>query len=99
MRTASPRATAGDRPTPRQLPTAGLQRPVELSVAYRQEHPLCEYCERAGKLTPSECVDHRIACDSSDENFWLESNFAAACWSCHSKKTNLVDRGFGRRRG
>ena len=64
-------------------------------------HPLCIDCEAAGRLMVATDVDHIIPHRGDYELFWDESNWAARCHACHSRKTCREDGGFGhgRRRG
>lgn len=69
------------------------------SKQYRVDHPLCIMCEKEGKLTVAECVDHIEPVNGPDDpKFWLESNHQSLCHSCHSEKTAKEDAGFGNSR-
>ncbi|OPY83438.1 MAG: HNH endonuclease [Syntrophus sp. PtaU1.Bin005] len=67
--------------------------PFYLSVAWRRfrtwylgQHPLCEECERRGRMTPAAMVDHIK--EIKDGGARLdESNVMAMCWKCHGIKT------------
>ncbi|MET3132875.1 5-methylcytosine-specific restriction protein A [Oxalobacteraceae bacterium GrIS 1.11] len=64
---------------------------------YLRKHPLCLYCERAGRITAAAVVDHiiahrlREAIDSGDEVrieaaralFWDSDNWQSLCGHCH----------------
>lgn len=63
----------------------------KVSQAYRASHPVCEECEKLGKVTPS-VVTHHIKAVSEGGEWFDESNLQALCASCHSKKP-----GHGRR--
>ena len=52
---------------------------------YIKAHPLCEECQRQGKLTPAEEVHHILPLASGGTND--EGNLIALCKSCHSKIT------------
>lgn len=57
------------------------------------ENPLCEECERNGKVTSASVVDHivpRIQ-DSSLEYEW--SNLQSLCHPCHNSKSSTEGRG------
>ena len=49
---------------------------------YIAKHPLCEQCEEAGQLTPSQEVHHIIPL--SEGGTHEESNLKALCTPCHS---------------
>lgn len=52
---------------------------------YISEHPLCERCEKHGKLIPAKEVHHIIPLSEGGTND--ESNLMALCTSCHSEIT------------
>lgn len=56
-------------------------------------HPICQspHCH-----SRSVCVDHRLALAKGGTND--QDNLRALCHSCHSKKTNAVDGGLGRKK-
>jgi 5-methylcytosine-specific restriction protein A len=63
---------------------------------YLAEHPLCVECEREGRAEAATDVDHIVPVTGPDDPlFWEESNHAALCHSCHSRKTARENRGFG----
>jgi 5-methylcytosine-specific restriction protein A len=49
---------------------------------YIKAHPLCEECQRNGRLTPAQEVHHIIPL--SDGGTHDEGNLMALCSSCHS---------------
>jgi len=49
---------------------------------YLSKHPLCEECQRNGRLTPAVHVHHIIRGGSNDEE-----NLEALCKKCHSRET------------
>ncbi len=56
------------------------------------EHPICEQCW-AEPATDVDNISPVIGPD--DPLFWDPTNHRALCHSCHSKKTNKFDGGFG----
>lgn len=52
---------------------------------YIKSHPLCEECEKQGKLTPAEEVHHILPLSKGGGN--EKSNLMALCKSCHSRIT------------
>jgi len=57
------------------------------SVQYRRRNPLCVPCLLAGRVQPSQCVDHIVPRHSCPELFWEVENYCAMCFACHSRKT------------
>ena len=56
-----------------------------IRAAYIAEHPLCEQCERDGRLQPSREVHHVIPMSKGGDH--REENLMALCKSCHSSIT------------
>ncbi len=52
---------------------------------YIKAHPLCEQCEKAGRLTPAEEVHHVLPLSHGGTN--NTSNLMALCKPCHSRIT------------
>lgn len=50
------------------------------------EHPLCVFCERAGRIVPAEEVDHIIPISKGGDMLDM-ANVQSLCVPCHSKKT------------
>ncbi|MDO5531413.1 HNH endonuclease [Sutterella sp.] len=68
-----------------------------LRAAFLREHPLCEICKEAGRLTPATDVDHIIPHRGDQALLWDRDNLQALCHECHSRKTAREDGGFGNR--
>lgn len=62
---------------------------------YLSRHPLCVECERRGRLTPADTVDHVVPHKGDPVLLWDEANWQALCAPCHSRKTAREDGGFG----
>lgn len=67
--------------------------PFYLSVRWRRfrawymgKHPLCEQCEREGRLIPADMVDHVIEIKDGGA-LTSEENAMSLCWKCHALKT------------
>lgn len=71
---------------------------TKASIGYRRKNPWCVICKRAGRMVPSECVDHIKPHGGDQELFWDKTNWQALCGTCHSEKTAREDGGFGNRR-
>ena len=69
-----------------------------LSKLFLQKNPLCTICLASGIVKASELVDHIKPHLGNKILVWLQSNWQALCWSCHSKKTAKEDGGFGNRK-
>lgn len=70
--------------------------PFYLSVAWRRfrawylgKHLLCEQCEREGRLTTADMVDHIIELKDGGARL-AEENAMALCWKCHGIKTAMT---------
>ncbi len=70
--------------------------PFYLSVMWRRfrawylgKHPLCEQCEREGRLIPADMVDHVIEIKDGGA-LTSEENAESLCWKCHAVKTAAV---------
>jgi 5-methylcytosine-specific restriction protein A len=74
---------------------------------YLRKHPLCVYCQREGRISAANVVDHKInhklkdAIDSSDAGriaqaralFWSSDNWQSLCKPCHDSTKQTEDRG------
>lgn len=67
--------------------------PFYLSVQWRRfrqwylgRHPLCEQCEKEGRLTRAAMVDHIVEIKDGGA-LTSESNAMSLCWKCHGIKT------------
>lgn len=56
-----------------------------IRLQYIQSHPLCEQCEREGRLTPAEEVHHILPLVNAGTH--NAGNLMALCKSCHSRIT------------
>lgn len=65
---------------------------ARLRQAKLAETPLCEDCRAGGRLTVASHVDHRVAINLGGPAFPSLDGLASLCPSCHSVKTNRVDR-------
>jgi 5-methylcytosine-specific restriction protein A len=65
----------------------------KVRARFLSQHPLCEQCKKAGRLTPAEEVHHVLPLADGGTND--ESNLMALCKSCHSKITAASGNGKG----
>lgn len=49
-------------------------------------NPLCEWCQRSGRLVPAEHIDHVTPISKGGEPLDL-ANLQSLCAPCHSRKT------------
>ena len=56
-------------------------------LAFLAEHPLCQDCEAAGRLTPATEVHHVAKRADAPERAFDMDNLRALCRSCHSVRT------------
>jgi 5-methylcytosine-specific restriction protein A len=61
-------------------------------AAFLAEHPLCRYCEEAGKLAPATVVDHVIPHKGNEELFWNVDNWAPLCATHHNASKQREER-------
>ena len=61
-------------------------------------HPLCAECQRQGRVSAANTVDHVTPHRGDPERFWDQDGWQPLCASCHSRKTAAEDGGFGNRR-
>ena len=62
------------------------------------QHPLCAECERQGRVSAANTVDHIIPHRGDTKRFWDADGWQALCAGCHSRKTAAEDGGFGNAR-
>ena len=67
----------------------------QASKGFLRKHPLCVFCERRGRTTLAEVVDHVEPHQGDRALFWDRSNWQALCKECHDRKTAREDGGFG----
>jgi len=51
---------------------------------YRARHPLCEECQRQGRVTAAELVHHKVEISQGGELLDV-GNLESLCRSCHSR--------------
>ncbi|AUS97361.1 HNH endonuclease [Clostridium thermosuccinogenes] len=62
---------------------------------YISEHPLCQECQKYGRLTPAEEVHHIIPLSKGGTN--ADSNLMSLCKQCHSSITAREGERWARR--
>ena len=68
----------------------------KLRKAHLMEHPLCENCERNGRVTPATCVHHKQIISSEEDKYRMldialaGSNCMSLCNECHTKMHTLA---------
>lgn len=67
-----------------------------LRLAKLASAPLCEPCERSGRITPAKHVDHIVSIASGGPAFPELSGLMSMCPSCHGFKTANLDRRGGK---
>ena len=63
----------------------------QASRAYLRAHPLCVECQRHGRYTAAEVVDHIVPHRGDYRLFWDQGNWQALCKRCHDEKTGRED--------
>jgi len=56
-------------------------------LLFLSRHPLCAECERQGRVTEADVVDHIVPHRGDLELFWRPDNHQALCRPCHDAKT------------
>ena len=51
---------------------------------FLDEHPLCRYCEREGRITAATVVDHIQPHRGNQELFWDKKNWQSLCARHHN---------------
>lgn len=62
------------------------------SRAFRGQHPLCEYCQLNGQLTPATCVDHLYPHRGDMGIFWRSEWWVASCDECHNVFKQQIEK-------
>ncbi|WP_433588228.1 HNH endonuclease [Pseudomonas koreensis] len=55
-------------------------------LVHLNDNPLCVYCEREGRVTAANTVDHKIPHRGDMVLFWDRTNWMSLCAPCHSSK-------------
>lgn len=63
-------------------------------LRFLRQHPVCEECDRHGRLKAATVVDHIKPHKGNCELFWDEGNWQPLCKRCHDRKTALEDSNF-----
>lgn len=56
-------------------------------LLFLAQHPLCVHCDREGRVTAANVVDHVVPHRGNEVLFWDESNWMALCKTHHDRKT------------
>ncbi len=51
-----------------------------------EQQPMCEECERQGKITPAQLVDHILPINKGGASLDIE-NLQSLCNTCHNRKS------------
>lgn len=63
----------------------------KLRALYISHHPVCEQCQKEGRLTPVDEVHHIVPVNEGGRNEW--DNLMSLCKSCHQKMHQGTPRG------
>ena len=64
---------------------------------FLRRHPLCVYCEREGKVTAADTLDHIVPHRGDMVKFWDHDNWQSLCSTCHSSVKAKEERAAGLR--
>lgn len=68
------------------------------SKQYRLNNPLCVMCEKEGRLTLADCVDHITPVNGpNDPLFYEVSNHQSLCNKCHNVKSEAEGNRFNQK--
>ncbi len=56
-------------------------------LVFLKQHPLCVECQKKGRVTAANVVDHIERHEGSLDKFWNSDNWQALCKPCHDRKT------------
>jgi len=60
---------------------------------FLDEHPLCRFCEDAGRIEAATVVDHINPHKGDYDLFWDKTNWQALCAICHASAKQRQERG------
>lgn len=63
-----------------------------LRVSYLKRNPLCVFCERQGRTSAANVVDHIVPHRGDMKLFWDQKNWQPLCKSCHSSIKQQLER-------
>lgn len=75
----------------------GSRRWKAVRAQHRERHPLCAECERNGRVTAGELVDHIVPMREGGDP-WDSANHQTLCNECHQRK-RAQERAAGGHRG
>lgn len=58
----------------------------KLRAVKLEQQPMCEECERNGKITPAQMVDHIVPINRGGASLDIE-NLQSLCNACHNRKS------------
>lgn len=61
-------------------------------AAYLAQHPLCVMCERSGRITPADVVDHVVPHRGDQTLFWATGNWQPLCRRCHDSVKQRIEK-------
>ena len=53
-------------------------------AGHLRSHPLCVLCDRHGRVTAADVVDHKMPHRGDMTLFWDRTNWQSLCTTCHS---------------
>lgn len=60
---------------------------------FLQQHPLCVFCQRRGRVTAATVVDHIVPHRGDLKLFWRRSNWQSLCKPCHDTEKKRIENG------
>lgn len=62
-------------------------------LVFLANNPLCVYCQREGRITAANVVDHIVPHKGDQKLFWDETNWQSLCKECHDSEKKREEHG------
>lgn len=62
----------------------------KIRAIHLAKEPLCRFCQKEGRLTPADVVDHVIPHKGDRHIFWYGERMSL-CHSCHSSTKQIIE--------
>jgi 5-methylcytosine-specific restriction enzyme A len=62
------------------------------SAEFKRDNPVCVFCQRQGKASPVQVVDHIKPHKGDEDLFWDQDNWQPLCKHCHDVLKQTKER-------